>query len=226
MGASEVAMASKKRAVRVKRKPRPSPATPPAPAPATAIDNDDEAIEPDQLFSALDPKGSHFYLGEPVQFEDIYSLLMPAGERGANQTVSAKLPNELCQAMDLIVAGRRTPFQSRTDMLRSGTFMLLRTLALADNGPKVFRDAIKVINLGVMRAQLNQRKRDMQRYLEETEELLRSLISDGNRREAVKLLARAGREIATLDDPYWKKMGEEWIETARKMVERRGGGGR
>ncbi len=232
-GAGGVARSSKPKPSLKSKSPAPipKPAAKQSPAPALSEPADPDSpfqLTPSELdrrsdiVKRLDPKG--FGILNPANFEgdDIYLLLAPVnGKDGKAATVpvAARVPGEIKQAIDYLLMQKCTPFQSITEFAVSAFVLMLRNVADLHRGNSRWRDAVRVLNIGMARARAARRQADIAGYLEETEKSIRVYLDMGHRMEAIALWSEVKEEIEAMDDGAWHAVGMKWLEQVDPLLD-------
>lgn len=180
--------------------------------------SEEEQARREALLQRIDPKG--YGLFDPKSFEgdDLYILLAPH-ERGNTEIVSVRVPSEMKQAAEYLLATRTTPFSNIGELMKSGLMMVLRACADVGRGDTSWRTSVRTLNLRVAKLRMERRQRDIGTYLAEGEQTIHEMVAGGQHQEAVELFGQLKGEVQGFDDSSWKKQGLEWVGRMAPLFE-------
>jgi hypothetical protein len=179
----------------------------------------DELNRRNEIIKRLDPKG--FGLMNPSQFEgdDLYLLLAPVSGGKGTSPIACRAPMEIRQAIEYILMQRVTPFQSISEFMVSAAVLMLKTVADLERGTSQWRNSVRVINMGIVRARSARRLADSKAYFDETETLIKLHLNNGEREEALRVWSQIKDEIEAMEDSSWKEKGMRWLDEIDPLLD-------
>lgn len=137
--------------------------------------------------------------GDPYDLNQFF--IKSTDERGHGNKIQARIPPDLARIVEIIVASKRFPYQTSSDLLRDSIWRLAGLLA-----PKV--DSYE---LTTIMAQLSASE-ELLKPVEAGEKLMKVLDNLGLRLMALdsnderkKLVGKIKEELERVREPYWKE---------------------
>lgn len=180
--------------------------------------SDEQEKKRAEILQRIDPRGYGLFDQANFEGDDLYLLLAPT-ERGAGGDVkSVRIPSEIVNACDYLLAIRATPFRNFSELTKSAIVLLLRTLADMGRGDSKWRTSVRTINIGTAKTRIMRKSQDIEGYLAGSGDAVRELMGRGDPQGALDLFHEVRSEIEKLDDGQWREKGQAWVEEMERVV--------
>lgn len=180
--------------------------------------SDEQEKKRAEILQRIDPRGYGLFDQANFEGDDLYLLLAPTEKGASGDVKSVRIPSEIVNACDYLLAIRATPFRNFSELAKSAIVLLLRTLADMGRGDSKWRTSVRTINIGTAKTRIMRKSQDIEGYLAGSGDAVRELMGRGDPQGALDLFHEVKSEIEKLDDGQWREKGQAWVEEMERVV--------
>lgn len=179
---------------------------------------DEQEAKRAEILLRIDPRGYGLFDQANFEGDDLYLLLAPTEKGAGGDVKSVRIPTEIVNACDYLLAIRATPFRNFSELTKSAIVLLLRTLADMGRGDSKWRTSVRTINIGTAKTRIMRKSQDIEGYLQGSGDAIRELMGRGDPQGALDLFNEIKAEVEKLDDGQWREKGQAWVEEMERVV--------
>lgn len=187
-------------------------------AAATTLLTEEQQARRAAILQRIDPRGYGLFDQANFEGDDLYLLLAPSERGHSGEVKSIRIPSELVNSCDYLLATGATPFRNFSELAKSALVLLLRTVADSGRGDSKWRTSVRTINIGIARSRIMRKSQDIETYLESAGAAIREMIGRGDASGSLDLFGEVSQEIEKLDDGQWRQRGQAWVSELAEVI--------